>query len=85
MHGAAREFYFFSSLLQEPFCRQPRGWHSPRLRVCVCVSVRHPSIIHLLLLLVPFSLSFSLALLHLSEILINNQGSTMLRCFVMGS
>lgn len=63
------------------FCRRPRGWHSAGLHVCV--SLTYPFIIHLLPLLVLFF--FPLALLHLSEILINNHGSAMLRCPVMGS
>ncbi|MEQ2282880.1 hypothetical protein AMECASPLE_005305 [Ameca splendens] len=51
---------FFTSLLQESFCRQPRGWHSPTLHMCVSLLG-----IHLLQLLVPFSppLSVSLSVL----------------------
>ena len=59
------------------FCRRPRGWNSGGLHVCVSVTYPFMTTIS--------SLFFPLALLHLSEILINNHGSTMLRCPVMGS
>ena len=87
MHGAGRDFFFFPPLFTRAlFVGGPgAGIHHGCMCVCVCVSVRYPFIIHLLLLLVPFSFSPSPVLLHLSEILINNQGSTMLRCPVMGS
>lgn len=76
--------FFSLTFYKSSFVGSPgAGIHQGCVCVCLSLSVRYTFISHLLLLLVAFSLS--LTRLHLSEILINNQGSTMLRCFVMGS
>ncbi len=87
MHGAGRDFSFFPPTFTRALFVGGPGAGIHHDCMCACVSVRYPFIIHLLLLLVSFSFSssLSLAFLHLSEILINNQGSTMLRYPVMGS